>query len=215
MTAIFGLNAFHADSSACPFIHGKFEGAVAEERLGPRNKHAGAFPENAIRWLLSDARIRRSDVSHVAVAREFDRTHDARIGARAERQTETAATLANLPEVCSEDPPRRKYEIYNVEHLLAHIASAYYLSPFDTVVGLSYDGSSDFASPMTERCEDLKNDILDRVSLPNSLGHDYTAMCQFIGFDLFGEEDKVMGLAPYGEDLYAAQMAWIVQPDAA
>lgn len=111
--------------------------------------------------------------------------------------------------------PRRKYEIYNVEHLLAHIASAYYLSPFDTVVGLSYDGSSDFASPMTERCEDLKNDILDRVSLPNSLGHDYTAMCQFIGFDLFGEEDKVMGLAPYGEDLYAAQMAWIVQPDAA
>ena len=227
MNAILGLNAFHPDSSACLVIDGKLVGAVAEERLGIRNKHTMAFPENAIRWLLSDAGVRLSDVSHVAVARAPRANLKAkvnyalanpRIGAEAarrffSRQKETATTLANLPEVCGVDPARCKYEIYSVEHHLAHIASAYYLSPFDSAAGLSYDGSGDFASTMAARCEGAKIEILDRVPLPNSLGHYYTSMCQFIGFDIFGEEYKVMGLAPYGEDIYTEQMARIVQAE--
>jgi len=227
VTAILGLNAFHPDSSACLVIDGKLVGAVAEERLGVRNKHTMAFPENAIRWLLSDARIRLSDISHVAVARAPRANLKAklnyalanpRIGVEAaqrffSRQKETATTLSNLPAICGEDPARCKYKVYSVEHHLAHIASAYYLSPFDSAAGLSYDGSGDFASAMATRCEGTKIEIIDRVPLPNSLGHYYTAMCQFIGFDLFGEEYKVMGLAPYGEDLYAEQMARIVQTE--
>lgn len=227
MTAILGLNAFHPDSSACLVIDGKLVGAVAEERLGKRNKHTGAFPENAIRWLLADARIRLSDVSHVAVARAPRANLAAKVaytlknpqvGMQAaqkffSRQKETATTLANLPQICGEDPARCKYDIYNVEHHLAHIASAYYLSPFDSAAGLSYDGSGDFASAMAARCEGTKIEILDRVAVPNSLGHYYTAMCQFIGFDLFGEEYKVMGLAPYGEDLHADAMAKIVETE--
>jgi carbamoyltransferase len=206
-------------------IDGKLVGAVAEERLGARNKHTMSFPENAIRWLLDDARLRLSDISHVAVARAPSANVMAKagyalanprvgLGAAARffsRQKETSVTLKNLPEICGEDPARCKYEIYNVEHHLAHIASAYYLSDFDSAAGLSYDGSGDFASAMAARCEGTKIEITDRVRLPNSLGHYYTAMCQFIGFDLFGEEYKVMGLAPYGEDLYSEQMAQIVQ----
>jgi carbamoyltransferase len=225
MTAILGLNAFHPDSAACLVIDGKLVGAVAEERLGARNKHTMSFPENAIRWLLDDARLRLSDISHVAVARAPSANVMAKagyalanprvgLGAAARffsRQKETSVTLKNLPEICGEDPARCKYEIYNVEHHLAHIASAYYLSDFDSAAGLSYDGSGDFASAMAARCEGTKIEITDRVRLPNSLGHYYTAMCQFIGFDLFGEEYKVMGLAPYGEDLYSEQMAQIVQ----
>jgi len=59
---------------------------------------------------------------------------------------------------------------------------------------------------MAARCEGNKIEILDKVTLPHSLGFFYTALCQFIGFDDFGEEYKVMGLAPYGEDCFSEIM---------
>lgn len=225
MTAILGLNAFHPDSSACLLIDGKLVGAVAEERLGARNKHTMAFPENAIRWLLDDANIRLSDITHVAVARAPGSNLMPKFGYAISnpgvgyeavkrflgRQQETRATLKDLPEIFGVDPAKVKYRIHNVEHHIAHIASSYYLSPFEELTaGWSYDGSGDFASAMAARCEGTKIEVLDRVCLPNSMGHYYTAMCQFIGFELFGEEYKVMGLAPYGQDLFAEQMAQVV-----
>jgi carbamoyltransferase len=224
MTAILGLNAFHPDASACLLIDGKLVGAVAEERLGKRHKHTMTFPENAIRWLLADAHLRLSDITHVAVARApranvmakaWYALANPRVGLDAtkrflNRHQATATTLKSLPAICGEDPSRMKYKVYNVEHHLAHIASAYYLSDFDTSAGFSYDGSGDFVSAMAARCEGTQIQIIDRVRLPHSLGHFYSAMCQLIGFDLFGEEYKVMGLAPYGEDVYAEQMRRIV-----
>lgn len=227
MTAILGLNAFHPDSSACLVIDGKLVGAVAEERLGQRKKHTMSFPINAIRWLLNDNGLRLSDITHVAVARAPKANvmakatytlSNPKIGWDAasrffSRQKETSTTLKKLPDLCGEDPAKAKYEIFNVEHHLAHVASAYYLSDFESSAGFSYDGSGDFASAMAARCEGTKIEIVNRVRLPHSLGHYYTAMCQFIGFDLFGEEYKVMGLAPYGYELYEKQMRQIVEVD--
>lgn len=228
MTAILGLNAFHPDASACLVLDGKLVGAVAEERLGSRHKHTMAFPENAIRWLLDDNGLALRDVTHIAIARAPNANLAAKsrhvlfnptIGMQAvqrfvSRGRSTAKTLDNLSEICGEDPARVNYEIHNVEHHLAHIASAYYLSPFDKVTaGFSYDGSGDFASAMAARCEGTRIDVLDKVTVPNSLGHFYTALCQFIGFDLFGEEYKVMGLAPYGEDDHGELMQEIVSLD--
>ena len=104
-----------------------------------------------------------------------------------------------------------RFETIGVEHHLAHISSAYYLSPFESLTaGFSYDASGDFASMMAARCEGARIDVLDRVTLPHSLGFFYTALCQFIGFDEFGEEYKVMGLAPYGEDKHAELMSELV-----
>ncbi|HBR99393.1 MAG TPA: hypothetical protein DD979_18750 [Gammaproteobacteria bacterium] len=226
MTAILGLNAFHPDSSACLVLDGKLVGAVAEERLGARHKHTIIFPENAIRWLLKDNGLRLRDITHVAIARQPGANLSAKakyvlfnpiIGAEAvgrflARGKGTAKTLDNLAEICGEDPKRVNYAVHNVEHHLAHIASTYYLSPFETLTaGFSYDGSGDFASAMAARCEGTKIEVLDKVTVPDSLGHFYTALCQFIGFDLFGEEYKVMGLAPYGEDLFSDAMKKIVQ----
>src|SRR6056297_1866479 len=226
MTAILGLNAFHPDSAACLVVDGKLVGAVAEERLGARNKHTMAFPKNAIRWLLEDAGLRLRDITHVAIARQPSANLAAKanyvlfnpsVGAEAVkrflgRQRNTAGTLDTLAEICGEDPAEALYEIHNVEHHLAHIASAYYLSPFEELTaGFSYDGSGDFASAMAARCEGNRIDILGKVSVPNSLGYFYTAMCQMIGFDRFGEEYKVMGLAPYGNDAYASEMADVLK----
>lgn len=225
MTAILGLNAFHPDSSACLLIDGKLVGAVAEERLGDRRKHTMAFPENAISWLLSDAGLRLRDVTHVAIARAPKANFRAKasyaisnpkVGVDAaarflHRQKKSVSVLDNLANLLGEDPNYVKYKVHYVEHHLAHIGSSYYVSNFDSAAGFSYDGSGDFASAMAARCEGTHIEILDRVRLPDSLGHFYTSMCQFIGFDLFGEEYKVMGLAPYGEDRYADIMHKIVQ----
>lgn len=229
MTAILGLNAFHADSAACLLIDGKLVGAVAEERLGTREKHTPRFPENAVRWLLSSAGLRLRDVTHVAVPRDPGANRLAKAawvarnpvkGATAafehlSRSRKTSSMIEQLTALCDEDPERVKFKTIDVEHHLAHIASSYYVSPFDGLTaGFSYDASGDFASAMAARCEGTRIEILDRVTLPNSLGFFYTALCQFIGFDQFGEEYKVMGLAPYGEDKYGELMRELVRtPD--
>lgn len=218
MTAILGLNSFHADSAACLVIDGKLVGAVAEERLGDRVKHTSAFPENAIRWLLADNGLKMSDIDYVALPRDTNANKAAKIayvarnpmsGVKAtiehmRRRGETKSMLEQLAEVTGEDPAKVNFETVPVEHHMAHVASSYYCSPFDGLTaGFSYDASGDFASSMAVRCEGTKMEMLDKVTLPHSLGFFYTAMCQYIGFDAFGEEYKVMGLAPYGEDNYA------------
>lgn len=228
MSVILGFNAFHADSAACLVVEGDLVGAVAEERLGPRIKHSSAFPEHAIRRLLADAGLTLRDVTHVAMARDPKANYAAKMAYVAQRPFKAAGavvehfrrnrhthgTLEQLSKVCGEDPAQVKFQIVEVEHHLAHIASAYYMSPFEGVTaGLSYDGSGDFASLMAARCEGNRIEILDRVTLPDSLGFFYSALCQFIGFDAFGEEYKVMGLAPYGEDQYRAVMSELVKLD--
>jgi carbamoyltransferase len=228
MSVILGLNAFHADSAACLVVDGQLVGAVADERLGSRVKHSPAFPTLAIRHLLAEAGLKLRDVTHVAIARDPRANYPAKIayvacrpatatGAVFEhlrRNRKTAGTLEHLAPACGEDPALARFAIVEVEHHLAHIASAYYLSPFDSLTaGLSYDASGDFASLMAARCEGTRIEVLDRVTLPHSLGFFYTALCQFIGFDHFGEEYKVMGLAPYGEDRYRELMARLVTLD--
>lgn len=228
MTAILGFNAFHADSAACLVVDGKLVGAIAEERLGARIKHSSAFPEHAIRRLLNDAGLTLRDVTHVAMARDPRANYAAKMAWVAQRPLRAAgavvehlrrnrqikSTVESLAEVCGEDSSRVRFETVEVEHHLSHIASAYFLSPFDGVTaGLSYDGSGDFASMMAAHCEGNRIRVLDRVTLPNSLGFFYTALCQFIGFDDYGEEYKVMGLAPYGEDNYRELMARLIKLD--
>lgn len=222
---ILGINSFHPDASACLVINGQLVGAVAEERLGKRIKHNNAFPVEAIRWLLDSTNLRLREIDYVAVARDpranlaakscsiiANPTEGLRkISTFRKRQKNLGASLKTLPELLGEDPATIRYKRHAVEHHLAHIASAYYLSPFDEVTaGFSYDGSGDFASGMAARCEGTQIEVLDRITLPNSLGHFYSALCQFIGFDHFGEEYKVMGLAPYGADNYHEQVSKVL-----
>lgn len=222
MSVILGLNFGHADSSACLLIDGRLTMAVAEERLGQRIKHDPAFPAMAIRAVLDDAGLRLSDVDIVAIPRDGTANMAAKMryvlghpwsgmaAARehVRRRRTTAGTLdSRIAASCAVDLSAVRYRVVHVEHHLAHVASAYYCSPFEEVTaGLSFDGSGDFASLMAARCEGTRIEVLDRVVLPDSLGFFYTAICQLMGFDRFGEEYKVMGLAAYGEDAYAGAM---------
>ncbi len=100
------------------------------------------------------------------------------------------------------DPKKLRFHEHHLEHHIAHIASAYYCSPWENAAGFSYDGSGDFVSTMMARCEGNDIEVLDRVFLPHSLGSFYTMICEFIGYKKYGDEGKVMGLAPYGKDTY-------------
>ena len=227
---ILGIAAFHPDSSACLVVNGKLKSAVAEERLGKRMKHDAAFPEKAIAWVLTANGVKPEDVTHVAVARDvranvdekrkYVLTHIAHsLGAvwehYARRGRDKELGVSELPRggVKAGTFEFKNAKLVNVEHHLAHLASAYYCSPFESASALTYDGSGDFASLMAAKCEGPKIKILDRVYLPVSIGFFYTAICQFIGFDGFGEEYKVMGLAPYGEDKYHEEMTKLIVVD--
>lgn len=227
---ILGIAAFHPDSSACVVVDGELKAAVSEERLGLRMKHDAAFPVKAIEWVLQAAGVTPDDVDVVAVARDEQANKIQKIKyvllnpfhslgavkehfARRRRDSETG--LCILPEGGVKAGPfvfKNAREV-KVEHHLAHVASAYYCSPFESASALTYDGSGDFASLMACRCEGTKIEILDRVYLPVSVGFFYTAICQYIGFDGFGEEYKVMGLAPYGEDKYHEEMKKLIVID--
>lgn len=228
MSVILGINMHHADSAACVLVDGKLRSAVAEERLGERMKHSPAFPINAILCVLREAGARLKDVTHLAVARNPQANYGAKMSYVLHRPVRSAGAVfehlrrrrssgnirQRLATACDEDPRDAHFRVVNVEHHLAHIASAYYLSSFEALTaGWSYDASGDFVSAMAARCEGTKIEPIHRVFLPHSLGFFYTAICQFIGFDQFGEEYKVMGLSSYGRDNYRELMQRLVRLD--
>src|SRR5262249_7083495 len=103
-------------------------------------------------------------------------------------------------------------ELHHVEHHQAHVASAFFASPFDDAAILSLDGFGDFASTMLAEGRGSTFEVLERVLFPHSLGIFYTAVTQWLGFPNYGDEGKVMGLAPYGTPRFAGDMRRIVRP---
>ncbi len=226
MTAILGLNLNHPDASAALILDGKVVAAAAEERFGQRIKHDSAFPQHAIQAVLATGGISSKDLDYISIARDASQNRAAQVsyvlrnpisGGMAAmehiRRSRGDLSISDMvAEATGQAPDAVKAQIVNVEHHLSHIASSYYCSPFETLTaGFSYDGSGDFTSMMAARCEGTNIEVIDRVHLPNSLGFFYTACCQYIGFDGYGEEYKVMGLAPYGTDAYVGAMRDLVQ----
>ena len=216
---ILGLNMFHADASAAIVQDGEVVYAVAEERLN-RVKHYAGFPALAVKACLDAVGAKITDVDHVAIGQDseanlarkvrFALSNPAqilkfiRLRQRKEALRDLRSLLAKALEI---DANKTRFQEHHLEHHIAHIASAYYCSPWEKAAGFSYDGSGDFVSTMMARCEGNEIEILDRVYLPHSLGSFYTMICEFIGYKKYGDEGKVMGLAPYGRDTYCEQIS--------
>ncbi len=218
MSIILGLNVNHPDSSACLLIDGILVGAISEERLGDRKKHTNAFPINSIKFLMSENGVRLKDIDHIALANDPKSNLKQKILFSLSNFNEFKSMFQNfryktnnpinsLHILLGASKKEMNFITHNVEHHLAHISSSYYCSDFDGLsAGMSFDGSGDFVSCMTAKCEGNKIEVIKRIHLPNSLGHFYSSLCQFIGFDKYGEEYKVMGLAPYGEPSYMEEL---------
>jgi carbamoyltransferase len=221
VSAILGINAFHADAAACLAVDGRIVVAAEEERFR-RVKHWAGFPSEAVRWCLADAGLAPGDLDDVAINSD----------PRANRWRKLAYLFAYRP-----DPRflmqklRNKKEragvsdelrglfpdgglgakVHFVEHHLAHLSSAFHCSPFDEAVTVSVDGFGDFASGAWGVGRGANVSVDGRVYFPHSLGAFYTAVTQFLGFPHYGDEYKVMGLAPYGEPTHLKEMRQIVR----
>ena len=217
---ILGLNAYHADSSAAIFKDGKMIAASEEERFR-RQKHWAGFPSMAVQFCLKEAGISLSQVDHIAIGRDpsakmnkkllfllknpgggwnavLDRLKNARKVASLE---EEFALLDNTI-----DKATIKSKIHQVEHHRSHLASAFFASPFEEAALLSIDGSGDFSTTMTGIGKGNQIEVLDSIDFPHSAGLFYTAFTQLLGFPHYGDEYKVMGLAPYGQPKYVDKL---------
>ncbi len=214
MSVILGINTFHAGSSAAIIVDGVPLVALPEERLN-RVKYFAGFPKLAVARCLEIAGLKFSDIEAVAVGRdssanlhkklEFALKHPTKLLnlARMRGKSKTFDDLKSLiANECEVDAASLKFKSYNVEHHLAHTASAYFASPWEHSAGITIDGSGDFVSCLLSECEGSEIRTLKKVFVPHSLGTFYTAVCQFIGYGKYGDEGKVMGLAPLGEDKY-------------
>lgn len=224
-TAILGLNAYHADSAACILVDGRIVAAAEEERFR-RLKHWAGFPTESIRYCLREAGLTLDRVEQVAINRDpkanlikkAQFTLRQRPAPRLLRERlSNARKWRSIEEDLRLAFPDQAFKgtVQRVEHHLAHLASAFLVSPFSEATLLSVDGSGDFASTAWGIGAGSSITLGGRVYYPHSLGIFYQAMTQFLGFPQYGDEYKVMGLAPYGEPRYvdALRKALILEPD--
>jgi hypothetical protein len=214
-TYILGLNSFHADSGAALLKDGHLVAAVTEERLN-RVKHFAGFPARSIKEVLDIAGIDIRQVDHIGINKDnranllaklaFVASNLTRIPKLARQRLEYRAKAQQAPELICQSldiaPSELQARIHNVEHHLCHVASSFLVSEFERAAVLSIDGFGDFASTMTALGHGNDIKVLDRTLFPHSMGIVYTMVCQFIGYDAYGDEGKVMGLAPYGDPSY-------------
>jgi carbamoyltransferase len=205
---ILGINAYHGNASAAVVCDGRLVAAVEEERFN-RVKYAAGFPAQAIQYCLREAGLKLEEIDHVAVPRD----PYARLGTKlfyalrmpsfARGRAKVLAKFSGVREALAaafdNDPKTIAAEFHRIEHHQAHLASAFFVSPFERAALLSADGLGDFASTMWGSGSGNHMEIADAIAFPHSLGLYYTAVTQYLGFLKFGDEYKVMGLAAYGE----------------
>jgi carbamoyltransferase len=205
---ILGINAYHGNASAAIVCDGRLIAAVEEERFN-RVKYAAGFPAQAIRYCLKEAGLTLSDIDHVAIPRN----PYARLGTKlfyalrmpsfARERIRVMAKFTGIPEALAAafdaDPKKIGAKFHRIEHHQAHLASAFFVSPFERAALLSADGLGDFASTMWGTGASNRMSIDGAVVFPHSLGLFYSAVTQYLGFLRFGDEYKVMGLAAYGQ----------------
>jgi len=219
MTRIVGLSAYHADASAAALAGGRLVAAVEEERFR-RVKHWAGFPRQALAFCLGELGGGLGDVAALAVSRQprayllrkaaLARSHPRGLR-RAASRVRNLAQVASLEQcIAAAFGGGRTPRLYPVEHHLAHVASAFFCSPFEEAACLSVDGFGDFVSTMLAVGRGSLIEVLQRVHFPHSLGQLYTAVTQYLGFPGFGDEYKVMGLAAYGEPVFAAALGGVV-----
>ena len=219
---ILGINAYHGNASAAIIADGRLIAAVEEERFN-RVKYAAGFPAAAIRYCLDSAGITLSEVNHIAIPRNpwarlgTKLLYAMRMPSFARERAKVLAKFTGIPEALAQafdtTPEKIRAQYHRIEHHQAHLASTFFVSPFEQAALLSADGLGDFASTMWGTGRGNRMQIDGSIAFPHSLGMYYTAVSQYLGFRKFGDEFKVMGLAAYGEPAYLDEFRHIVRSD--
>lgn len=218
-----GINAYHGDSSACIYKGTELIAATEEERI-LRVKHWAGLPVEAIKFCLNEARISLKEVDAITVSRD----PKAKLGQKIVQTLKKGISLkavkdrganslkitkikSDIAEALGFDDSDIKAKVYFAEHHRSHMASSFFVSPFEESAILSIDGMGDFSSTMRGTGKENQMSIIDSVSYPHSIGIFYTAFTQYLGFPHYGDEYKVMGLSPYGEAKMVDQLEDVVK----
>ena len=240
---ILGINAYHGDASAALVIDGQLVAAAEEERFNRIKHAAGFPAESirycikaaGIGWDEVDhigisrdpsahlhkkilhvaSRMARSAVGLAAGTAKNGERSGGIVRMFADRLS-NAAKVRDLRQalrdagLCADNLGAT---FHNIEHHKAHLASAFFVSPFESGALLSLDGFGDFISTMWGVGKGNQFEVLGDVEYPHSTGIVYTATTQFLGFPHYGDEGKVMGLAPYGKPRFIEQFRDIIRSD--
>lgn len=221
---ILGLNAYHADSSAAIFKDGVMIAATEEERFR-RIKHWAGFPSEAIKFCLNEVGITIDQVDHIAIGRDpkakfwkkvkfalsYPNIGFSTILDRLDNSKKISSLEVEFLKIFPNcDSNSLNHKIHQVEHHRAHLASAFFASPFDKAALLSIDGSGDFSTTMLGIGSGNQIEVIDSIDFPHSVGIFYSSMTQYLGFPHYGDEYKVMGLAPYGDPKYIDKLRKMV-----
>ncbi len=215
---ILGLTTL-GDAAATLIRDGQIVAAVEEERFS-RVKHHSGFPYQAIQYCLDEARIEIETVAHVALYwKPWVLRHKAlqtlkaaivspdmfraRVDRGVAQVSDSYLGMLRYPGRIRKHFGPSKFRFHFLEHHLCHAASAFLVSPFESAAILTMDGTGEDTTTMFARGQGTGIQPLKRIKLPHSLGQFYSAVTNFLGFDMFaGDEWKVMGLAAYGEPKY-------------
>jgi carbamoyltransferase len=221
---IIGINAFHGDASAALVVDGQLVAAVEEERFN-RIKHWAGFPSQSIQYCLDVAGLKIDDIDHVALSFDpkanfakrlaFVVSHRPSLSAiidRLKRQGKTLGLEDQLAQGLGVDRSSIRARFHRIEHHQTHVAAGFLISPFQESAVLSVDGMGDFTSTMTAYAQDRHWNEFDRVWFPHSIGFLYSTITMYLGFPYYGDEYKVMGLAPYGEPEFADSIRKMIRP---
>src|SRR3989475_4138922 len=211
---ILGINAYHADASACLVVNGQLVAAAEEERFC-RGKHWAGLPTEAIRTCLKQAGVSVPAIDHIAINRNpganllkkalyafAKRPGFAAMRDRLKNAAKVHDVRKELEDSLALASGTIKAHVHHVEHHRAHLASSFLVSPFESSAVGSVDGFGDFVSTMVGRGKGDRVEVFDRVTFPHSLGLFYLALTQYVGFLHYGDEYKAMGLAAYGKPDY-------------
>lgn len=219
---ILGLNAFHGDSAACLLRDGKIVSAAEEERFR-RIKHWAGFPSESIRFCLESNGLSLQDIDVIAINSDSSFAKSEKIKFVLSGKSSLALIReklfvrkkrASIVDYLQESFAGQSFNgvVENIEHHSAHLASAYNVSGFKDAVAVSIDGFGDFSSGAWGVGSGSQIEVKHRIYFPHSMGVFYQALTQYLGFHHYGDEYKVMGLAPYGELKYLDKLAQIVKP---
>jgi carbamoyltransferase len=220
VTIILGINAYHGDSSACLVRDGELIAAAEEERFR-RIKHWAGLPIEAVRYCLAEAGVAFEDLDVLAVNSDPKAAFGRKVAYTLRHRPELGYVLSRLRNIGRRRAVAQALgsalgaefhgRVEHVEHHRAHLSSAFHASPFADAVAVSVDGFGDFASAAWGVGNGTDIRIDGRVYFPHSLGIFYQAITQYLGFPHYGDEYKVMGLAPYGRPTHLDAMRRIVR----
>jgi carbamoyltransferase len=223
MTCILGINAYHGDSSACLLIDGTLIAAVEEERFR-RIKHWAGLPFESVQYCLKEGQLKLEDIDHIAVNRNpkanllqkalfaFKKHPSLKlIKDRLYNAARVTDIKTELIQKFSSKSISLKCKVHHVEHHVAHLASAFLVSPYKNAAAVSVDGFGDFVGAMWGIGKGNNIQIKERIYFPHSLGLYYLSLTQYLGFPKYGDEYKVMGLAALGQPTYMDRMRKIVK----